>query len=303
MDKAIKILNPDQINKASWDACVRNSSNSLIYAFSFYLDAICENWSGIILNDYEAVMPVPWKKKFGIIYCYEVPFIQQLGWFSNNEDDFNDVFLSSLFKKWKYGDYAFNFNNQPDLPTVINCSNYIMDLSRAYSEISLQYTTSFCASLKKAGMQSLIYESDTDYIKLILLSKELYNYRIPHVTDKDYQKFESVCRRLSEQKNIIIRKVTADGGKLMAASLLLKDEKRIYNLINCVTEEGRKAEANYFLYDQMFREFSGSGLIFDFEGSDIPGVKSFYEKFGAIDQPYKKLHFNHLLFPLKLIKQ
>ena len=99
MDKAIKILNPDQINKASWDACVRNSSNSLIYAFSFYLDAICENWSGIILNDYEAVMPVPWKKKFGIIYCYEVPFIQQLGWFSNNEDDFNDVFFYHPYLK------------------------------------------------------------------------------------------------------------------------------------------------------------------------------------------------------------
>jgi len=73
--------------------------------------------------------------------------------------------------------------------------------------------------------------------------------------------------------------------------------------MNSTTAAGRKTEANHFLFDNIFKEFAGSQLIFDFEGSDIAGVKSFYEKFGVINQLYYKLHFNHLPFPLNKLKR
>ena len=54
----------EKIDREKWDACVSNSHNPLIYARSFYLDHISDNWSGLVLNDYEAVMPICWRKKF-----------------------------------------------------------------------------------------------------------------------------------------------------------------------------------------------------------------------------------------------
>ncbi|MEI9956106.1 MAG: hypothetical protein WDM90_07350 [Ferruginibacter sp.] len=38
---------------------------ALIYAQSFYLDAMAANWDAIVFNDYEAVMPLTWKKEMG----------------------------------------------------------------------------------------------------------------------------------------------------------------------------------------------------------------------------------------------
>ena len=79
MNPRIEILPSDKINQYAWDQCVRNNSNGLIYTTSVYLNQLSEQWNGLVLNDYETIMPLPWKKKAGIRYCYTPPFIQQLG--------------------------------------------------------------------------------------------------------------------------------------------------------------------------------------------------------------------------------
>ena len=86
-DLKITYLTYQEIDKAKWDDCINQSINKLIYAESVYLDAMAENWDAIIMNDYEAVMPLTWKKKFGIKYLYQPAFIQQGGIFSRKKID------------------------------------------------------------------------------------------------------------------------------------------------------------------------------------------------------------------------
>lgn len=89
----------------------------------------------------------------------------------------------------------------------------------------------------------------------------------------------------------------------MAIALLPVDKMRMYNVMNSTLPEGKTAEANYYLLSRLWMEFEATGLIFDFEGSDIPGVKEFYRKFGGVNQPYQKLHFNHLPWPVNLLRK
>jgi len=56
------------------------------------------------------------------------------------------------------------------------------------------------------------------------------------------------------------------------------------------------------LYDSLLEELANQPMLFDFEGSNIKGIQQFYEKFGAINQPYFHWHFNRLPFPLNIIK-
>ena len=60
----------------------------------------------------------------------------------------------------------------------------------------------------------------------------------------------------------------------------------MYHLLNTTFPEGRETHSNPWLLDQIFREYSNRNLLFDFEGSDLPGVKTFYKKFGGHVQPY-----------------
>ena len=92
----------NNINLKKWDRCIQNSINSNFYAKSWYLNIICENWDALILNDYEAVMPIPYKKKLGIKYIYQPFFCQQLGLFSKNINLRVDRFINSIPKDFEF---------------------------------------------------------------------------------------------------------------------------------------------------------------------------------------------------------
>ncbi|MDE3144726.1 MAG: hypothetical protein KGL19_11265, partial [Bacteroidota bacterium] len=91
-------------------------------------------------------------------------------------------------------------------------------------------------------------------------------------------------------------------GEILSAAILFSDNRRICNIINATTDEGKKMNANHFLIDNIIQEFAGKNLLFDFEGSNIAGVQNFYEMFGSLNQPYFHWHYNNLPWPLRLFK-
>ncbi|HEU0065547.1 MAG TPA: hypothetical protein VFQ58_10960, partial [Flavisolibacter sp.] len=75
----IQYLSHKEINKEKWDNCITAASNGLIYGYSFYLDHMATEWDGLMLNNYEAVFPLPWRKKLGYYYLYPPYLTAQLG--------------------------------------------------------------------------------------------------------------------------------------------------------------------------------------------------------------------------------
>lgn len=296
----IEIFPSTTIDKQKWDDCISNSSNSLVYATSTYLDAMAETWDALIVNDYEIVMPVPWKKKFGIKYISGVPFVQQLGVFGKNlQQEHVDEFVQLFQQAYKYGDYAFNYMNIIENATKHN--NYILMLSSKYDILRHFYQTNIEKGLQKAKKFSLAYEKGSAD-ETINIFKELYADRFKHVKDHHFKNFSSLCKLMEQKNDLIVRRVV-NNNKLMAAVLLIKDKHRLYNLMMAATSAGRDQSAGPFLYNELIKEFSQSGMILDFEGSDIPGIEFFYKGFGAINQPYSKMHINNLALPLRLFKR
>jgi hypothetical protein len=296
----LEILSSDKIDKQKWDECVKLSANSLIYATSVYLDHMADNWDGIIAEDYKFVMPAPWRKKFGIKYCYDVPFVQQLGLFGINlQEEHLSAFKRGLQKSYRYGDYSFNYVNPVHAAAARN--NYILPLSSKYEVLKQFYSSNLAGNLSKLNNRDLQYQPGGTN-EAIALFKNLYAKRFPHVTENDYKNFAALCQSKEQENNLIIRQVVA-GDEILSAALFLKDDRRIYNLMPSTTEQGRQRSAGHYLFDCMIKEFSHSGMMLDFEGSDIPGIEKFYAGFGAVNQPYFKLHFNRLPVLLKVFKR
>ena len=66
----IHYVKREDLEVAKYNDCIENSIQSRIYAFSWYLDIVADNWDVLVLNDYEAVMPVPFRRKFGVNYVF-----------------------------------------------------------------------------------------------------------------------------------------------------------------------------------------------------------------------------------------
>ena len=81
----IQYLKNKEIDFKKYDACIEAAINSRIYAYSWYLNIVADNWDALVLNDYEAVMPLPWRQKYFIKYIYPPAWTQQLGVFSSAE--------------------------------------------------------------------------------------------------------------------------------------------------------------------------------------------------------------------------
>ena len=110
---AIQYLLYKDIDLIKYDTCISKSSSLRIYALTWYLNCVTDSWSVLVLNDYEAVMPLPKRKKLGINYIYQAPWVQQLGIFSKNKIDKSTIveFLEKIPKKFILVDYFFNSDN------------------------------------------------------------------------------------------------------------------------------------------------------------------------------------------------
>lgn len=298
------IIPSTKIDTAKWDACVANNSNGLIYAYSFYLNAMAAEWHGLVMHDYETIFPIPFKKKLGIQYLYMPAFTQQLG-FIGNLNLVNEQAITAIQSFVKYGTPYLNFSNQL-LAQQQHCSslnNFIIQLQQSYTAIKSKYKKTIDYSLAKAAKFELKYIASNDIQEAVTLYQQYNKSNMQHVAASDYNNLIKLLLQLNNNNQVIIRKAVSNKNELMSIALLMKDNKRYYNIINVTPEAGRKCEANYFLYDNILKELAEQPMIFDFEGSDLPGVQKFYEKFGAENQPYFHWHYNLLPKPIKWLKK
>ncbi len=298
----IKYFDRNNIDIEKWDNCIIKSSNGLIYARSFYLDTMAKNWSALVVNDYETVMPLTWNRKYGITYLYQPAFTAQLGVFSQTliDSEMIENFLQILKLRFRFCEIHLNFNN----PVVDNTvrANYILNLERPYSELKKEYKKRLIENLLESSVHSLHYLPSVDFSKTIRLFMNEYGKRLSSTRPSDYQHFEMLCNKLREKNMIFSREVHDETGELLNTSIFFTDENRIYNIMSVTLPAGRKKRAHFYLLDQLIREFASKKLLLDFEGSENPGIAEFYRKFGTQNQPYPFFKFNRLPFPFRYFK-
>ena len=73
-------------------------------------------------------------------------------------------------------------------------------------------------------------------------------------------------------------------------------------MISVSNSLGKKLEANYFLYFNLLSFYTNKNYIFDFEGSEIPGIAAFYQKFNPEKEIYNEVKINNLTKIIRLLK-
>jgi hypothetical protein len=299
----IKYLTNDTIDKGKWDVCIANAANSLIYAYSFYLDTMAQNWDALIVNDYEIVMPLAWNKKYGISYLYQPFFTQQLGPFSKYPITETTGHTLGEFIKNKFRFAEIFINTEKISSETKHHANFTLALDSPYQIIRSGYSSDLIKNLKHASKFSLSYVASENYIEAINAYIKEYAIRMPHVKKTHYERLKKLCSILLEKNLLIVRKILSEKDQLLAIAIFLKDKNRIYNILSTVLPDGKTTEANHFLFDELIKEFAEKEKILDFEGSDIEGIASFYKKFGALNEPYYLLRYNNLPWPFNYLKR
>ncbi len=279
------------IDKQKYDACVENSIQSKIYTYSWYLDAVTETWDALILNDYEAVMPLPKRKKYGINYIFQPYWIQHLGVFSKStlsEDDLK-LFIDNIPKKMRFIDFNINFKTDSVSPKV----NYILPLQDNYDKLFNSFSKLRKRSIVKAKKSGLLLKAIDKWKSILNLSeqKSQQNFKM---AKEAALKFEILLKKAQLLNKLKITVTYSKDNELVGGALFIISKNRITYLFSVLNQKGRDLQAMSLILDMVIKEYSNSEYILDFEGSMLPGVAKFIKSFGAEKETYYHLKKWHL---------
>jgi len=291
----IAYIHRGDIDTEKWDHVIAQSPAETIYGYSWYLDAVAARWSALVAEDYRFIMPVVWKKKAGLKYVYQPFYTQQLGVFSKEYVDpvLIKKMLSIIYKKFRYAGINFNVKNLVGEESpfgVDDKSNYTLRLSKEYE----QHFSSFSSNAKRNIRKALSYpeevERDLPVEELVALKRA---NDVIQRSEEDYLWLRKLLETIGSRGAGSVYGIRS-GTELSAAAFFAFSKTRAIYLVSASGQEGKERRDMFKIVDAFIREHAKSGIILDFEGSNIPSVARFFAGFGAQAEIYQAVSFSRL---------
>ncbi len=284
----IRYLKHSEIDPEKWNQAVHNSLFSTVFAEYDMLDLLTgsDTWDALVQDEYEAVMPLPYRKKGVLKYVYTPFFIPQMGIFSPYELTSNeiDLFLQEITKHCILADVLLNEMEEMQKRYKVYYPSYILDLQHTYNELHSQFHENTKRNLKAGEkMQCRIAVGEEQVSDIIdLFRNNRGQMEVVHYCDRDYQTLDIVSNHLSTRKLLETYKVYTPEGKLAAGALFVKDGKRRWFWFSGRDNRSSACKPMFLLLDAYIRDHAGSDLCLDFNGSTNPNVARLYVGFGGI---------------------
>lgn len=303
-DKNIRYFAHNKIHKNKWDECIQNSVNGIVYATSWYLDLVCENWDALIEGDYESVMPLTHAKKLGVRYLFKPQLSQQLGIFSIKSINNNTInrFLRAIPGRFRFININLNISNHFDnneWEIKVN-NNFLVDLSQPYKTLYSKFNKNTRRNIKRAKLCSLSIREGVIPEDLLRLKK---SNPIGKLTDSYYNMLEKVITTCINNKSGRITGVYSSENTLLAAVFFLSYRNSAIYLISASSNEGKEKRAMFMLINHFIEKNAGTNLFLDFEGSNIPSLAMFFGGFGGEAFKYLTIKQNRLPWFTKWLKK
>ena len=265
------------IDRSIYDKILSESSFGNLYSCSWYLDVVNPGWELLADENFNFIMPIAAKKKFGIKYIVQPYFTQQLGVFGKEIPD-NET-INSFIKAIPYKRYYIQFNEStPKENFRIFRKNYILNLENSYEILHKSFNSNCKRNLKKAESKNLLVKklSVNEFINFVKANSEVKILK--QKIELIQQIVEAVEVNLGDN---FLKAVVDKESNILAVGFFPEYKNRIYNLIPVSSKAGKESNAMTFLLNNIIFENSSQAKILDFEGSEISSIACFFESFGS----------------------
>ncbi|WP_276499575.1 GNAT family N-acetyltransferase [Pontibacter litorisediminis] len=310
-----QLLQHNEIDKAAWDACVEASGQRQVYALSWYLDVVTPGWQAVVEQEhgiYTCVMPLPVRRKYGILYLQQPLFCQQLGIYARQElrPEQAKKLLAVVRQHFRYtSGYAFCTGNYASLqrieqPELQPLYTLYLDLNRPYEQLWKGYTRDRKYNLNKARREDLRLVHSQDIEPIIQLFRQNIEHKVYGGVDESAYEMLRRLYTACVEKGITELVYTLDAdGSITAGGLFLYYGGYIIYIFNAADASGRKRNGRTLILDDIIRRNASTPQILDFESPMIPSIAGFYQSFGPEPVPFYEWKYNRLPLPLRLLKK
>lgn len=279
----IKKIKHKNIDFKKYTACLEGSINYRIYAEAWYLDALTnQQWDCYVLNDYEAVMPLPFTRKFGIKLIAQPIFCQQLGVFhSTNFTEHDFRLFEKKLNRTLVRSYQFNEENttlfQPKGDLKVN---QLINIDQSYDELYKQFRKNRKADLKK---QHLVQCSFTQP------NSALFNFirtNYPNLFQEETLTSLSNLIDVLESKDKFHAVVCKQDEKIIGYQLFSKSKNRLILMASFREKTIRNIPIPTLMNQFIIQEKGENYQILDMEGSNVKSIQEYNSSLSATIQHY-----------------
>ncbi len=293
----IQYVRHKNIDTKKWDQCIANSDNAIIYARSWYLDAVSPGWDALIEDNYSSVFPLTHSRKYGIQYLRQPHFTQQLGVFSSDNITQSLIrnYLSVISERYRFVEINLNTGNRlaSEDYKVTPLVTYHLNLNKDYETLFRKYSLNTRRNIAKAEKAELTLETDADEDEIIKLFKKNRGKDFDLKTEH-YQVLQKIVKEARKRKAVQVIAARTHDDKVCAGAIFLIGLKKIIFLFSGTSAEARKNGAMSCIIDQVIKSNAGKDLILDFEGSMDKNLARFYSSFGSKEAVYLRIKRNKL---------
>lgn len=301
----LKYLKHKEIDKLKWDNCISNCFNSVVYAYSWFLDTVCKDWAALVYEDYEVVMPLPVEKRFFIYYIQQPLFTTQLGIFSKKK--LNEDLLTNFLKKLPSHFRLFylnlnTFNHLSYLPSKfssIEKHTYKLDLIENYLSIKNKYSSNICNLILQAKERKLQVMSIASSHQLLSLFKR--NLASNKLKSNYYSTLQLMLRVSLQYRLGEAFGVYNEHNILCAGVIFLRSNGKVYLLISTISKHEKNRATLALLIDQYIERYSENDFVLDFGECTTKEDLDFFSGFGTLACSFLCLKKNTLPKILKKI--
>lgn len=282
----IRKLHRSEISVEKYQKCIAESIQNSDFVALEFLDLVTDkNWFLFVYNDYEAVMPVHFKEKWGHKIVLMPMFAPYFGVFSKEDSGkINQLFVNEL-RKMSFLHYAFNPENQfeEDLDQKVS---YKISKDK-YEVVQAKYSKSRKRNVK-------IPDSEKSKIQIEENSNPnswhdflLKNGKNSH-SESGKQKLLQLANSLFDDGNCYSIGVHYNEIP-QSYALLFQGKSTIYLSLFVNNERLENKSIPSIVIDKILQKHCEE-INFDFFGSSIPKVAEFNERFGAEKYSYSIIH-------------
>ena len=293
--REIRIISRNDISEVKWDSLVQKSDNS-IFMSRWYLDAVMPEWKALVLNEYEACLPVFISKKYGLKYCLQPLFIREFSVLGDSSK------FQELLIKLQSETSFFSLAMDADVPhkkiSREHSIHQVLTLHQDYESVYKMYSQNVKRSLRDFIKSKAKLTDEKDSALLIKMFRDLKGKQFSHLDDGAYFRLSNLIKNAKSMNASILRGARLNG-ELVAICCFIRQNGKLLYLKGIVNAKGRDIGAMQAVFDSVIKENASSASSLDFGGSNEKGLGLFNKKFGAIDRKYLILKYNGVSWPLR----
>jgi hypothetical protein len=283
--KMIAFLEHKQIDPIKWNAAVEQSPAATLFAHYEWLTVANPTWCALVEGDYEAVMPLPCRFKWGILYIYTPHFLSRLGLFAppNSQPHLLNAFFDAIPKRFCQIDLILNVHNfLPVITETRTFCSYQLSLNQPYFILYKQYSDNHKRNLKKAAQTNLQYHESGNVAEIIALFKQNRGQdKGVHFAENDYLNLQQMADMALKTNQLDVITVTNTSGQLLSGALFLKDRQRTWFWFSGRDAHAIEQKAMFFLLDEYIKRHENQPIVLDFNGSTNENIARLYHGFGG----------------------